>query len=147
MSQSNNNTKPNRQKNSSALEERIMRISKRENYSIISNSLLTDKRLSWAARGLMAYLMTKPNNWEVRQSDLIAQSPAGRVVIERCIKELKELGYIHQDRVRDSDGRYKTITFVYEESSPPLSIIHSGKPVSLVSTEKVSTESIESRLN
>lgn len=91
----------------------IIRIKKENRYSVISNAPLNDKALSWEARGVMAYLLTKPDGWECRNYDLVNQGPAGKHIIQRVLKELQEAGYIY--RYRKSDGRkIEWITEIYE---------------------------------
>lgn len=91
----------------------IIRIKKENKYSVISNAPLNDKSLSWEARGIMAYLLTKPDGWECRNYDLVNQGPAGKHIIQRVLKELQETGYIY--RYRKSDGRkIEWVTEIYE---------------------------------
>lgn len=100
------------------MEQRIFRIKKEEKYSIISNSVITDSALSWEARGVLIYLLSKPDDWEVRNIDLVNQSPAGEKRIDSIIKELKTAGYLKRFRERQPDGQFVWITQVYE--SPAL---------------------------
>ena len=53
---------------------RIFRIPKEKGYSVLSNIPATDKDLSFEARGMLWYLLTKPDDWIVRDFDLINQS-------------------------------------------------------------------------
>lgn len=91
----------------------IIRIRKEEKYSVIANSVLQDKNLTWEARGIMAYLLSKPDGWECRNYDIVNQGPAGKHVIQRVLKELQEAGYIH--RYQKSDGhKLEWMTEIYE---------------------------------
>lgn len=95
----------------------IIRVRKEEKYSVIANSVLQDSNLSWEARGVMAYLLSKPDGWQCRNYDLINQGPAGKHIIRRVLKELQEAGYIR--RYQKSDGhKIEWITEIYE--SPEL---------------------------
>ncbi len=73
-----------------------------------------DKLLSFGARGILAYLLTHPDGWEVRNKDLYDKSPAGRAAVDRMMIELKEHGYLH--RVRESHGKgiIEWVTEIYE---------------------------------
>jgi hypothetical protein len=42
-----------------------IRVKKDARYFSASNEPFNDKRLSWEARGLMGYLLSKPDNWEL----------------------------------------------------------------------------------
>ncbi|TKI88055.1 DNA-binding protein, partial [Bacillus wiedmannii] len=41
----------------------IFRVKKDNNYSVINNTGLKDKRLSWKAKGILAYILTLPDDW------------------------------------------------------------------------------------
>ena len=45
-------------------EKTVFRIRKTSNYVSISRFTLEDKRLSWEARGLHAFLLAKPDDWK-----------------------------------------------------------------------------------
>jgi hypothetical protein len=91
----------------------IIRIKKEREYVSIANAILQDKNLSWEARGVMAYLLSKPDGWECRNYDLVNQGPAGKHIIQRVMKELQGAGYIH--RYQKSDGhKIEWVTEIYE---------------------------------
>ena len=94
----------------------IIRVTKkRGRYLVADAEVFEDKTLSFGARGLMAYLLTKPDNWEVRMSQLISASPAKRVATQRMMKELKDAGYVRRYQENDpKTGKFITITEVYE---------------------------------
>ncbi|MFW2440514.1 MAG: hypothetical protein ACN4GR_14220 [Arenicellales bacterium] len=43
----------------------IIRATRRDRYVTIEQHVIEDARLSWAARGLLAYLLSKPDDWKV----------------------------------------------------------------------------------
>jgi hypothetical protein len=91
----------------------IIRVKKEREYVSIANAILQNKDLSWEARGVMGYLLSKPDGWECRNYDLVKQGPAGKHVIQRVMKELRAAGYIH--RYQKSDGhKIEWITEIYE---------------------------------
>ena len=132
----------------------IIRVKKDRNYFAASNKPFNDKQLSWEARGVMGYLLSKPDEWQVRFYDLVQQGPAGEHKIRRILKELEELGYMERERIKLSDGKFDWITTVYETStisrlpiyglsidgSPTGGASTDGKPRDIVSTESISTE-------
>ncbi len=83
-------------------------------FTQVRNSLLEDKRLSWEARGLLAYLLSKPSNWTVRIGDLLNKSPAGRDAVYTILRELKAAGYLEYCRQRDDDGAWHS-RYIYDE--------------------------------
>jgi len=72
----------------------ILKINKKEsNFTTINNSLLYDKRLSWKAKGILIYLLSKPQGWVIREEDMYNQSIDGYDSIRNGIRELKATGY------------------------------------------------------
>lgn len=102
---------------------RIMRAKhdKSNAFFVASRAMFQDERLSWAARGVLGYLLSKPDNWETRTADLVRQSPGGRRLVAHVLRELKAYGYMERIRVRDDKtGRFTYITVVYESPQPEL---------------------------
>ena len=128
----------------------IVRVRKDARYFAASNEPFNDKRLSWEARGLMGYLLSKPDHWEVKLADLENNGPAGEHKLGRMLSELRAAGYMNRIRVRHEDGTFSWVTEVYESPSQnqkPTSrrlstsgSSTSGKPPDIVSTGKASTE-------
>ena len=82
-------------------ENGIIRVQKNsENpFVLINKSFLIDDRLSWKAKGILTYLLSKPDNWQVRVTDLANQSLDGESAIYSGLKELKEFGYLDRKPV------------------------------------------------
>lgn len=94
----------------------IVRTPNRDRYVIVSKVPLEDTRLSWKARGLHAYLMSKPDSWEVRVGQLTDAGPDGRDAVMTGLRELADAGYIRRVKSRVSGGRFDGYqTYVYEE--------------------------------
>lgn len=75
-------------------------------YTVITKSALEDERLSWAARGVLAYLLCKPDNWKTVK-DLIGKDRSERDAIQSALKELEECGYLSRIQVRGEHGRWE----------------------------------------
>jgi len=133
----------------------IIRIQKNKNYFHASNIPFNDERLSWEARGVLGYLLSKPDDWECRNSDLISKGPAGEHKIKRVLAELKMFGYMTRKRLKDDEGKFYWLTTVYEDpetigrlSIDGLSIDGSstdGKPHHIDRTEPPITESLNTK--
>ena len=66
---------------------------------------LEDPNLSYKAKGILAYLLTKPDGWIVRVTDLMKHGKDGREAIYNGLKELQAHGYYQKSQVRDERGR------------------------------------------
>lgn len=140
----------------------IIRRRHKNNFVIISNKPLEDKKLSWQSKGLLAYLLSKPNDWRVHVNQLSGASKNGRDSTRKSIQELVDSGYITKSQVRDGNGRIIGWDYVVSDESSevkePLEQIRpqtenptSGKPTldnptsgnrTLLSTDLLSTDKL-----
>jgi hypothetical protein len=95
----------------------IIRVKKDKRYFSASNEPFNDKRLSWEARGLMGYLLSKPDGWKTRMHDIKNQGPAKDRKVERMLAELRLYGYMNRIRLKLESGKFDWITDVYESPS------------------------------
>jgi hypothetical protein len=77
----------------------------------IDRQLFEDEDLSWKAKGLLSYLLSKPDDWEVYINQLTSASADGRHSTRSGIKELIEAGYIVRERDRSEDGTFEGYTY------------------------------------
>lgn len=89
-------------------------------YAQISNDVLNDEHLSFKAKGILSYLLARPDDWETYQSHLADLGPDGEHAVRSGIKELREAGYLERTVVRGEDGQYEGYEYiVYEHPSSP----------------------------
>ena len=84
-------------------------------YAVIDRRPLEDERLSWAARGVMGYLLAKPDDWALRIEDLRRRGDLGRDALYRILKELQRYGYLERRTLRDAKGRIAQTEYVVYE--------------------------------
>ena len=82
----------------------IIRAPRRDRFVIMDQRAFEDDRLSWAARGLLCYLLSRPNDWKVMVKDLRKRGNLGRDGIYRLLRELRTAGYARFLRLRDRNG-------------------------------------------
>ena len=83
-------------------------------YATLAADAMEDCRLSWEARGMLAYLLSKPDSWQVRIGHLVGQAPASKEKVQRILAELERCGYLERRRERDARGRFVWLSIVYE---------------------------------
>jgi hypothetical protein len=66
----------------------------RERFTRIDNNTLEDRHLSLRARGLLAYLLSKPPGWNVVLNHLVRISPDGKKAVRAAVDELEKHGYL-----------------------------------------------------
>lgn len=106
----------------------IIRVKKSPgNFVIIHKAALIDERLSWKAKGLFSYVMTLPDDWTIRTTDLSKRSDDGISSVRSAIKELFNAGYITRDVGSDARGnshgdgnRFSGTSFVFHETPVPV---------------------------
>ncbi len=84
-------------------------------YFLMRRDAAQDDRLSWEGRGLLAYVLSKADNWKIRLGDLRKQGGVGRDLTRRILRELETNGYLTRERVRLAHGRFDWICTVYEK--------------------------------
>ncbi|TCJ79086.1 UNVERIFIED_ORG: DnaD/phage-associated family protein [Bacillus cereus] len=93
----------------------ILRVKKDHNYSVINNTGLKDKRLSWKAKGILAYILTLPDDWVFYREELSQHAKDGINSLRAGMKELKEYGYIKRFPIRDEKNKIvRWETIIYE---------------------------------
>lgn len=83
-------------------------------YTTIRNDVLRDVRLSFRARGILAYILSHTDNWRTDAEAMAAVASEGRQAIQTALKELKAAGYIETRKSQDAMGRWTTTTIVYD---------------------------------
>lgn len=84
-------------------------------YVVINRTAILNPDLSFKAKGILAYLMSRPDGWETNYVDLANRSTDGIISVRSGIKELRDAGHISQRMQREKSGRFdKTLWEVYE---------------------------------
>lgn len=100
------------------------------NFTQVSNNILKDNRLTWKAKGVFAYLYSKPDDWDFSTERMKFDSFDGREALLSGLKELEILGYLQ--RKRFSSGKMEYVLDYNPKSEKP---IEAKKPLSENPTE------------
>lgn len=95
----------------------IMRVEKTKNFTIVSNVVNNDSRISNAARGLLHVMLSKPDDWKFTIDSLLKVSTDGRTKIRTELLELQEAGYLEVRKLLPNEsgtGRLEYQYHVYE---------------------------------
>ena len=101
-------------------------------YTVLQNEALRDPRLSFKARGLLAYMLSLPPEWNFSVSGLSRASRDGKDAIRSALRELEAAGYlVREAQAHDEGGKFAGCSYVLhdvstapsagEEEAPPLS--------------------------
>lgn len=106
----------------------IYRTQKTRNYTTVGNEFINDPSLSAKAKGILLYLLSKPDNWETRTEDIVAHMADGIDSIKSGIKELRLAGYMLRKQVQNKEGRFVGWeTRVFETPLPKVDFPSDGK--------------------
>lgn len=95
----------------------IIRRKRKDRFTIVDNRSAEDENLSYEALGLLTYLLSRPDDWQIQIDQLKGRGGIGKHKIRRIVKELSDAHYMAHERYRDADsgafigGRYT----VYDE--------------------------------
>lgn len=92
----------------------VVRIKHTENYVCIHKGALEDPNLSFKAKGLWTYCMSKPDDWCFHVNHLSTVSKEKKKSIYSAIKELVQAGYCEVTRLREK-GRCTGIEYIIHE--------------------------------
>ncbi|MCI2948366.1 DnaD domain protein [Staphylococcus caledonicus] len=88
------------------------------NFVTVHKSFIHDDNLSWKAKGILLYLLSRPDDWRIYETELNKHSSDGRDSSRTGIKELEQAGYIHRTRKRNEKGQLREYEYqVFEQPS------------------------------
>ncbi len=85
-------------------------------FTQISNEIINNENLSYGAKGLYMYLVSKPDGWNYYIDDMVKKSNNSRYKVQRYIKELEQFGYLERKPSNGEKGKLKGWDyFIYAE--------------------------------
>jgi hypothetical protein len=87
----------------------ILRCATRDRYVVLLQATVRDRTLSFKARGILAFLLSHPDNWKFNLKHIEASSDRdGRDSIASGIKELISAGYARRVTTRAANGQIES---------------------------------------
>lgn len=141
----------------------IIRTARKQRFTIIDNRILENDGLSFKAKGLLSYLLSRPDDWQVNDAHLSTIGPDGEAAVRSALKELEVAGYLVRVRSQGERGRFEWTSYLYDEpqkkaspqvdsprvENPPMESPRDGYPPmenprvdnrTLINTEVIKTE-------
>lgn len=78
----------------------FIRVEKDRNYSVIHNQFLRRNDLSWKAKGILAYILMLPDDWNINLKEVLKHATEGERAFRSGWKELENTGYVQRQPVR-----------------------------------------------
>ena len=88
-------------------------------YVMIDRRPVDNPALSFKAKGILTYLMSRPDGWEVSVADLIKHGTDGEAAVRSGLKELKEAGHMKYTQSRNEGRITGWLIEVYEVPHSP----------------------------
>jgi hypothetical protein len=83
-------------------------------FVMIDRRPIENPALSWKAKGILAYLLSRPDDWVIRFKDLVNRSTDGGHMVRAAMKELKAAGHIKVTTEREGGRITRWVYQVYE---------------------------------
>jgi predicted transcriptional regulator len=100
----------------------VYRRHKRTDFSVIDNHVFKDKELTLKAKGLLATILSLPEDWKYSIEGLASLSNDGTTSVTSALNELIQRGYIIRSQSNDEYGRFNGYIYdIYEKPQEPCS--------------------------
>lgn len=86
-----------------------------QRYKTINLSCVENKKLTWKAKGIHNYFITRPHGWTINKNDLIGRSTDGETSLKSGIRELIWAGYLFRFIQRNEKGQITRWLYVVVE--------------------------------
>ena len=100
-----NMTKVSQNKKGGKMDKSIIRTVKNaENpFVMIDRRIFENDGLSLKAKGLLGYLLSRPDNWTICMADLVNRTKDGKASVRSAMEELENCGYVTKVQLRDGN--------------------------------------------
>lgn len=88
---------------------------KKKNFSMVSNTLAKDAKISLKAKGMCLILVHFPDDWTFYEEKLQDYTLDGRIAITNALKELENAGYLYRKQLREKGRFANKIWFFNDE--------------------------------
>ncbi len=88
-------------------------------FTRVPNTAVNDERLDLRARGLLLFMLSKPDGWTFRERVLAKQAGVGRDQVRSAIATLIEAGYVRRRWEAQPDGPPVMVTEVFDCAQEP----------------------------
>lgn len=82
----------------------LLKRTRNDPFARVPKEILDDEKLSWKAKGILSYLLSKKDGWKARTTDLVNHGTDGRDAVRSGLSELIEAGYAMWQTLRGGDG-------------------------------------------
>nr|WP_309577278.1 helix-turn-helix domain-containing protein [Moraxella osloensis] len=84
-------------------------------FVMIDRRIFENDGLSLKAKGLLGYLLSRPDNWTICMADLVKRTKDGKDSVNSALDELTESGYVVKTEQQRESGKFSTCEYVVYE--------------------------------
>ncbi len=94
----------------------IIRRRRSENFTVVPNEIYDSEAMSFEASSLLAYLLTRPQNWKVHTNQLKKVTGFGRDKVQKLMQQIRAAGYAKTQPKQAKNGRFSgQETIIFDE--------------------------------
>lgn len=97
----------------------VFRVNKNNNYTVMSNYHLKEKKLSLKAKGLLSQMLSLPDTWDYSIAGLVAINKEEETSIKSALKELQEFEYLKVTKLMPNKTKTGRIEYIYDIYEQP----------------------------
>lgn len=119
-----------------------IRVGKRKRFTMVDRSTVADVRLSFRARGVLLWLLDKPDDWTTTADAIATHGTEGRDAIRSALRELESCAYLVRRKWRTGTGTWQSEWTVYERpnGTEPGRETSAGQPMRETRPQELDTE-------
>jgi uncharacterized phage protein (TIGR02220 family) len=92
------------------------RVRLERDFTVLRNTMIRDPKLSFQSVGLLSYLLSQIDEWEISINQLSnVKDRNGRSMIQTTLNELIDNGYLYRIRVRKKNGGFDGYDYYYSD--------------------------------
>lgn len=92
----------------------ILKVKHSKNFTVIPNQIFTDLNDALAI-GILAFMLSKPSDWEVNKTFCYKHFKQGRTSIDNAFKSLQAAGYVYKTLEHKESGKFSGWVWVVSD--------------------------------
>ncbi|WP_437272749.1 conserved phage C-terminal domain-containing protein [Staphylococcus succinus] len=85
------------------------------NFVTVHKNFIHDSNLTFKSKGILLYLLSRPDDWQIYESEILKHTNDGKDSLKSGIRELEDVGYVVRTRKRNDKGHLNGYEYlVYE---------------------------------
>lgn len=89
----------------------VIKVKIQKDFTVLYNGVLENPNLSFKAKGLWAYCMSRPDNWQFHVNHLATVSKDGVDAIYSALKELEQAGLVQKQQSNEG-GKFGPVDYI-----------------------------------